>query len=60
VHDDIVFNSVTSLSNGKVQLDVTLTATEETASGNVLQVYHLYYQVGQEGGVWKILDGHSI
>ena len=60
VHDDIVFNSVTPLSNGKVQLDVTLTATEETASGNVLHMYHLYYQVGQEGGVWKILDGHSI
>src|SRR5436305_11832958 len=60
VHDDIVYNSVIPLSNGNVQLDVTLTATEESASGNVLHVYHLYYLVEQQRGVWKILDGHSI
>lgn len=60
IHDDIVFNSVTPLANGTVQVTVTLTATEEGASGNVQHVYHLFYLVGQQGGTWKILDGHSL
>ncbi len=60
IHDDIVFNSVTPLANGTVQLDVTLTATEEAASGSVQHMYHLFYLVGQQGGTWKILDGHSL
>lgn len=60
LQDDIVFNSVTPLANGTVQVDVTLTATEEGASGNVQHVYHLFYLVGQQGGTWKILNGHSL
>jgi len=51
---------VTPLTNGTVQLDVTLTAAEEGASGNVQHVYHLFYLVGQQGGTWKILNGHSL
>ena len=60
IHDDIVFNAVTPLANGTVQLDVTLTAAEAAASGNVQHVYHLFYLVGQQGGTWKILNGHSL
>lgn len=60
LHDDVVFNSVTLLADGNVQLDVTLTATEERTSGAQQSTYHLRYLVGQQGGTWKILNGHAI
>jgi hypothetical protein len=60
LHDDIVINAVTLFSDGKVQLDVTLTATQEVASGTRLSTYHLLYLVGQQGGAWKILKGSSL
>ncbi|HYT34750.1 MAG TPA: hypothetical protein VEL69_06915 [Ktedonobacteraceae bacterium] len=60
LHDDIVINAVTLFSDGKVQLDVTLTATQEVASGTKQSTYHLLYLVGQQGGAWKILNGHSV
>jgi len=60
LHDEIAFNSITPLPDGTVQLDVMLHATEQTSSGTVITPYHLFYTVGQQGGTWKILDGHSI
>jgi hypothetical protein len=60
LHDDITFNSITPLPDGTVQLDVMLHATEQRSSGTVVTPYHLFYHVGQQGGTWKILDGHAI
>jgi hypothetical protein len=46
---------VMTLSNDKVQVDVTDTATEKDQSRP--QVYNGYYIVEKENGIWK-LDPH--
>ena len=56
-HDDVTINSLTALSDGTVRADITIVATEETASGTVTSTYQGTYIIGQENGTWKFLSG---
>jgi hypothetical protein len=58
-HDDITFDKITPLANGTVRVAITVLASEENTPGTVTQ--HTYkgdYTVGQQNGVWKILNGN--
>ena len=58
-HDDITFDKITPLANGTVRVSITIIASEENTSGTVTQhTYQGYYLVGQQNGVWKILNGY--
>ncbi len=58
-HDDITIDSVTSLPNGAVQVNITINATEDgpTGAGPVHSTYQGSYVIGQESGAWKFLSG---
>jgi hypothetical protein len=58
-HDDITIDNVTTLSDGTVQVFVTLRATEDASSGTGTQtsLYRGYYIIGPQNGVLKILSG---
>ena len=58
LHDDLTINSITPLSDGTISMDVTLNATENTASGTVYSTYQGTYIIGQENGAWKFLSGN--
>jgi len=58
-HDDIIIGSKTTNTNGTVQVDITVYATEAAASGTVVHsIYRGSYIVGQQNGSWKILSGN--
>lgn len=58
-HDDITFDKITPLANGTVRISITILASEENTPGTVTQhTYQGYYIVGQQNGVWKILNGN--
>src|SRR5205085_641886 len=58
-HDDITFDKITPLANGTVRVAITIVASEENTPGNVTQhTYRGDYIVGQQNGVWKILNGN--
>jgi hypothetical protein len=54
LHDDLTIEHTTLLSNGDVQVDVTLFAQD--TGGN--QNYQGYYIIGMVNGEWKIIRGH--
>ncbi len=54
-HSSIQVNHVMTLSNDRVRVDITDTATEKDQSRP--QVYNGYYIVEKENGIWK-LDPH--
>lgn len=55
IHDSITFGAITSLSDGTVQVEVTLQAV---SSGPTTSTFHGYYIVGQENGSWKLLNAN--
>ena len=58
-HDDITFDKITPLANGNVRVSITILASEENTPGTVTQhTYQGFYLVGQQNGVWKILNGY--
>lgn len=57
-HDDLTINSTTPLSDGTISMDITLNATENTASGTVYSTYQGTYIIGLENGAWKFLSGN--
>jgi hypothetical protein len=57
-HDDIIFGPITPYTDGTVQVNLTVYATEATLSGIVHSVYQGSYIVGQQNGLWKILSGN--
>ena len=58
-HDDITFDKITPLANGTVRVSITINASEENTPGTLTQhTYQGYYLVGQQNGVWKILNGN--
>jgi len=58
-HDDITFDNITPLADGTVKVAITIHANEENTPGTVTQhTYQGYYIVGQQNGVWKILNGN--
>jgi len=56
--DDLTINSTTPLSDGTISMDITLKATENTASGTVYSTYQGTYIIGLENGAWKFLSGN--
>lgn len=57
-HDGLVFGDVVSQADGTVKVNVTIYATELTASGGTrLSTYKGYYIMGKRGNEWKILYG---
>jgi len=58
IHDTITFGTITPLSDGTVQVWVTIQALEQTSTGTVTSIYQGYYIVGQENGAWKFLNAH--
>ncbi len=55
VHDSVTFGNITPLSDGTVQVGITLQAVENSSSGTVTHTFQGYYIVGQENGSWKLL-----
>lgn len=60
IHVDVTFGDITPLSDGTVQVWVTLNSLNSTSSGNVTITYRGYYIVGPDNGTWKILKGGHI
>lgn len=58
LRDAITIVQVTPQSDGTVQVQMTINATEQGTSGNVTKVFQGYYTVGQEQGAWKLLSAH--
>lgn len=56
VRDDISITQITELPDSTVQVQMTITATEQSASGTVTRVFQGYYIVGQENSLWKLLN----
>lgn len=56
-HDELTITSTTPLSDGTISMDITLKATEDTASGIVSSTYQGTYIIGLENGAWKFLRG---
>ena len=57
-HDGLAFGDIVSQADGTVKVNVTVYATESTASGGTrLSTYKGYYIVVKRGNEWKILDG---
>ena len=57
-HDDVQIGTITSNSDGTLNVPATIHATEDNASGGGthLSTYQGYYVVGVENGQWKLLD----
>lgn len=55
--DVVTFGQIVTLSDGTVKVPVTLKATEQTSSGQVVSTYEGHYIVGQENGTLKLLSG---
>jgi serine/threonine protein kinase len=58
VQDNVTISNVLTLSDGTVQVYITLQATDQTTSGTTTSTYQGYYTVGQENGAWKLLNAH--
>jgi hypothetical protein len=57
--DDIILAETTLQSDGTIKVNLTITATEETASGTQQRGYQGYYVVGQQADItWKIVTAH--
>lgn len=57
-YDGLVFGDTALQADGTIEVNVTVDATESTASGGThLSVYKGYYIVGKRGNVWKLLNG---
>lgn len=57
-HDDISFNEIKELTNGNVQVTITIRATEDCSTGERISDYYERYTLGQDHGVFLILEGH--
>lgn len=58
-HDDITFDKITPLADGTVRVSITIHASEGKTPAFVTQhTYQGFYLVGQQNGVWKILNGN--
>lgn len=55
IHDSITFGNITPLSDGTVQVGITVVALERSSSGTTTSTFQGYYIVGQENGAWKLL-----
>jgi len=55
-HDDIVIQGSKQLADGRVQVAVVLYATNKQNAGSVINTFQGNYIVGQEDGIWKLLD----
>jgi serine/threonine-protein kinase len=61
VHDTISFGTITPLSDGTVQVSITLQAVENNSSGGTTtSTFQGYYKVGQENGSWKLLSSNIV
>jgi serine/threonine protein kinase len=59
--DTVHIDSATQLTNGTVQVIATFSATEEADGGTTInKIYHERYIVGQEYGLWRIMNGTLI
>jgi len=58
VHDSVTFGTITPLSDGTVQVGITLQAVDNNSSGTVTHTFRGYYIVGQENGSWKLLSSN--
>ena len=59
VHDYVTFGTITPLSDGTVQVGITLQAVNNNSSGGTTtSTYQGYYIVGQENGSWKLLSSN--
>ncbi len=58
VHDSVTFGTITPLSDGTVQVGITLQAVDNNSSGTVTHTFQGYYIVGQENGSWKLLSSN--
>lgn len=58
-HDDITLGDAVPQTDGTVQVNLTLQATEDvTGGGTQVNTYQGYYTVGQQAdGSWKIING---
>jgi len=58
-HDDVTFGDAIPQTDGTVQVNITIQATEDAAGGGTkLSTYQGYYIVGQQAdGSWKIING---
>jgi len=55
--DDVTFDQIITLPDGTVKVPITLKATEQTSTGQVVSTYKGQYIVGQENGALKLLSG---
>lgn len=58
IHDTFSITSLTPQADGTVVANVTVQATEQSSSGQVVNTYQGYYILGIENGSWKFLDAH--
>lgn len=58
IHDTVTITSLTPQPDGTVVANVTIQATEQSSSGQVVNTYQGYYVLGIENGSWKFLDAH--
>jgi serine/threonine protein kinase len=59
VHDTVSFGTITPLSDGSVQVAITIQAVDNNSSGGTTtSTYQGYYDVGQENGSWKLLSSN--
>jgi len=61
-HDDITFGDAIPQTDGTVQVNITVQATEDAAGGGTqISTYQGYYTVGQQAdGSWKLLIGNLV
>jgi len=61
VQDTVTFGTITPLSDGTVQVSITLQAVENNSSGGTTtSTFQGYYNVGQENGSWKLLSSNIV
>lgn len=59
VQDTVTFGTITPLSDGTVQVGITLQAVNNNSSGGTTtSTFQGYYIVGQENGSWKLLSSN--
>lgn len=58
-HDEISFNATKQLSNGNIQVDITVKAKENWPTGTRITTYYTTYIIGQDEGTYKILQGQT-
>jgi serine/threonine protein kinase len=57
LHDDITFNSITLLTDGTYNAEITITARENLSWGILLTTYSANHVVQKVNGTWKLLPG---